>query len=251
MDIRGYLERIGADKPVEADYSGLEFLQRRHLFAVPFENLDIPRKVPIQLDENRIYDKVVRRHRGGFCYELNGLFHRLLEHLGYRARLVAGTVKKEEGGWALADSHATILVELGEWWLVDVGFGDSARLPLPLTGEERTDVSGTYRVVPVSGRERVYDLQRKQKSGSWTTRLRFSTQPKKLQEFAPQCRFNQTSPDSPFTGRSIVTLPTEEGRITLSGNTLVITKGETKQKEVIPSPSVPEVLRERFGIVLE
>lgn len=250
MDVKGYLERIGAIQPGKPDFAGLEHLQRQHLFTVPFENLDILRKVPIQLDENRIYDKVVRRHRGGFCYELNGLFHRLLDQLGYRTRLVAGTVKKEEGGWALADSHATVLVELDGWWLVDVGFGDSARLPLPLTGEERTDVSGTYRVVPVSGREGVFDLQRKQ-GGSWATRLRFSTTPKELREFAPQCRFNQTSPDSPFTGKSIVTLPTEEGRITLSGNTLVVTKGETKQKEEIPSSSLPEVLREQFGMVLQ
>lgn len=249
MDLKSYLERIEAIRPEKPDFAGLEYLQRQHLLTVPFENLDILRKIPIQLDESQIYDKVVHRHRGGFCYELNGLFYRLLESLGYQTRLVAGTVKKEEG-WALADSHATLLVELDGWWLVDVGFGDSARLPLPLTGEERTDVSGRYRVVPVAEQEGVYDLQRKRASESWLTRLRFSTTPKKLWEFAPQCQFNQTSPDSPFTGKSVVTLPTTEGRITLSGNTLVVTQGDTKQKEEIPSSSLPQLLRERFGIIL-
>lgn len=247
LNIEGYLKRIGASRPEQPDLAGLEKLQHQHLYSVPFENLDVIRNVPIQLDEKRIYDKVVNHRRGGFCYELNGLFHGLLRRLGYRSRLVAGTVKTEEG-WALADSHATILTELDGWWWVDVGFGDSARLPLPLTGEERTDVSGTYRILPVPDREGLYDLQVKRKRDPWTTRLRFSTTPKELSDFTAQCRFNETSPDSPFTGRALTTLPTEEGRITLSGKTLVVTQGEEKRKEEIPTESLPTVLRERFGI---
>ena len=78
MDIDAYLARIGAARPREPDSHGLAELQVAYLLAVPFENLDIVAGRPISLDLEAIFDKIVRRRRGGFCYELNGLFAWLL-----------------------------------------------------------------------------------------------------------------------------------------------------------------------------
>ena len=84
-----YLERIGAERPARADADALRHLQHRHLLAVPFENLSIHLGEPIVLTEDALVAKIVDGRRGGFCYELNGLFGMLLDALGYRGTLLA------------------------------------------------------------------------------------------------------------------------------------------------------------------
>ncbi|MGH9603726.1 MAG: arylamine N-acetyltransferase family protein, partial [Terriglobales bacterium] len=82
MDTSAYLARIGSLPPLSPDPQSLSQLQLAHLMAVPFENLDVHLGREISLDEELFFDKVVRRRRGGFCYELNGLFAALLRQLG-------------------------------------------------------------------------------------------------------------------------------------------------------------------------
>ena len=79
---RAYLERIGVSSPVEPDAETLADLQERHLYTVPFENLSIHLGEPIVIEEQPLFDKIVTRRRGGFCYEVNGLFSMLLRTLG-------------------------------------------------------------------------------------------------------------------------------------------------------------------------
>ncbi|HLE74088.1 MAG TPA: arylamine N-acetyltransferase, partial [Anaerolineales bacterium] len=84
MDIRTYLARIKYSLPVRVDLESLRGLQLAHMLSVPFENLDIvPLRKPIHLDEESLWDKIVERRRGGFCYELNGLFAWLLKQIGF------------------------------------------------------------------------------------------------------------------------------------------------------------------------
>ena len=78
MDVEQYLRRIEYDGPRQPSSAILRRLHLQHLFTVPFENLDIALETPIYLKPALLYDKIVRRHRGGFCYELNGLFCELL-----------------------------------------------------------------------------------------------------------------------------------------------------------------------------
>ena len=77
-----YLDRVGVATPAVSDAAGLRTLHRAHQLTVPFENLSIHLAEPISLDEPDLIDKIVRRRRGGFCYELNGAFALLLEALG-------------------------------------------------------------------------------------------------------------------------------------------------------------------------
>ena len=172
---------------------------------VPFENLDVIRKVPIYLNLGTIYDKIINRNRGGYCYELNGLFHWLLNELGYEAHLISATVRRPNGQWAKADTHAAILVQLDEPYLVDVGFGDSTILPIPLSGMECTDISGTYKVEKY--RDSYYDLIQ-ERSGATRILYRFNTIKKELIDFHEGCIFNQVAKESSFTHADIVTCAT-------------------------------------------
>ncbi len=109
-----YLDRIGARRPDVPNVSALRELHRRHIEAVPFENLSIHLGEPILLVEEALVDKIVRRGRGGFCYELNGLFAVLLTSLGFDVKLLAASVFGEGGVLTPAFDHLTLLVELDE-----------------------------------------------------------------------------------------------------------------------------------------
>src|SRR5690625_805204 len=135
---------------------------------IPFENLDVRRNIPIYLNLATIYEKIVHHKRGGFCYEVNGLFHWLLVTLGFQAQLVAATVKRPNGVWAKTDTHVCIIVHINDkQYLVDVGFGASPLFPVPINGKEHTDTGGTYKVVKQD--MQYYDLMKKEDE-DWRTR---------------------------------------------------------------------------------
>jgi N-hydroxyarylamine O-acetyltransferase len=124
MNVEDYLQRLGYNGDRIPNAETLRNLHHAHLLAVPFENLDIHLGRPIVLDEKSLYEKIVRRRRGGFCYEANGLFAALLRELGFNVALLSARVM-DGGKLGPEFDHLTLLVQLEERWLADVGFGDS------------------------------------------------------------------------------------------------------------------------------
>lgn len=247
MDPINYLKRFDA-YPVDENFlQDLARLQSLHMQHIPFENLDVIRKVPIYLNLETIYDKVVNQHRGGYCYELNGLFCWLLQEIGFDAKMISATVMKPDGTYAKKDTHAAILVELDTPYLVDAGFGDSTISPIPLGGERATDNSGTYSIDEIE--PGVHQLTR-ENNGEEKVLYRFTLDEKQLEDFHEGCVFNQVSKDSTFTHDDIVTRATPEGRITLSGLTLTRTINGEKHKEQLTEEDKMKVLEKEFGIVL-
>src|SRR5215469_12743773 len=114
MDVEAYLRRIDYSGPREVSPAALRELHRQHLFTVPFENLDIPLATPILLDGNFFYDKIVVRRRGGFCYELNGLFGQLLAAMGFCVQMLSARVRREDGGFGPDFDHMLLKLELEE-----------------------------------------------------------------------------------------------------------------------------------------
>lgn len=215
---------------------------------IPFENLDVRRNIPIYLNLATIYEKIVHHKRGGFCYEVNGLFHWLLVTLGFQAQLVAATVKRPNGVWAKTDTHVGIIVHINDkQYLVDVGFGASPLFPVPINGKEHTDTGGTYKVVKQD--MQYYDLMKKEDE-DWRTLYRFDRNEKDLVDFHEGCVFNQVAKDSSFTHSDLVTLPTHDGRLTLSGYSLTEESNGISKKRVLTATEKKEVLKELFGIDL-
>lgn len=146
MNVQAYLERINYHGNLKPDFATLSALHQAHLFTVPFENLDIHLKRPIKLDEASLFDKIVNRRRGGFCYELNGLFAVLLCEVGYQVTLLSAGVSNDIGGFGPDFDHLTLMVTLDNGhWLADVGFGGSFHFPLPLD-ENMSSADPFYRV---------------------------------------------------------------------------------------------------------
>src|SRR5215470_1616306 len=137
LDPHDYLERIHCHSLEVGSRAGppslplLRRLHAAHMLAVPFENLSIHVGEPISLGVDALYDKIVRRRRGGFCYELNGLFAWLLRHLGFTVTLLSARVAQPDGGFTPEFDHLALVVPDidGADWLADVGFGDSFHRP--------------------------------------------------------------------------------------------------------------------------
>ncbi|MFP4634830.1 MAG: arylamine N-acetyltransferase family protein [Nitriliruptoraceae bacterium] len=241
--VRAYLERIG-HPPVEApDEEALASLQDAHVRNVPFENLDIHLGRRLSLDLDRLVDKVVTKRRGGFCFELNGLFHALLASLGFDAWLVEAR-SLEDGELGPRFDHARVLVDLDVQVVVDVGTGASPRGPIELSDRPQTIGAVTYRTRKVNGRY----LTEQRDGDTWTPGWTFDTAAHSLDDFAERCHYHQASPDSHFTHKPLCTLVTDDGHVTLSDRQLITTTGDGRTEVEVDDPL--EVLERRFGISL-
>lgn len=249
MDRKLYLERIHCAGPIPPTLDTLRRLHRQHLLHIPFENLDIHLRRPLTLDENGLFDKIVRRGRGGFCYELNTLFAVLLEDVGFRVDRLSARVMGEDEQLGPEFDHMALIVHLDSRWLVDVGFGDSFVDPVDLD-REGTHVEGEteYRVSSSDG-----DLVLEQRipPQPWRVQYSFTTTPRRVEEFVPMCRFHESSPESPFPRKRLCTKATPWGRITLSDLHWIETaSSHREERELKNEAEFEEILRDRFGIDL-
>jgi N-hydroxyarylamine O-acetyltransferase len=209
MDTVAYLKRINYVGSLAPAADTLRQLHLAHLLAVSFENLSIHSKTPIVLNDEALFDKIVVRRRGGFCYELNGLFAALLRALQFNVTMLSAEVMKSGGEFSPDFDHMTLLVTLSERWLVDVGFGNSFREPL-LLDERGEQAQGrfTYRI-DITADDRLI-LMRRDDGGAWTAQYCFSLEPRVYTDYAAMCHYNQTSPESHFTQGPICSLATED-----------------------------------------
>jgi len=221
------------------------------LFTVPFENLDIHQGNKIVLDEDRIYEKIVIGGRGGFCYELNGIFCWLLRSLGFTVSMASAQVyipTKER--FTPEFDHMVLLVDLENTYLVDVGFGESFRKPIALPNGKSEDISGIYRLRTFTSGQDTYILQKKD-NNDWQTVYSFTKHPRVLSDFEEMNDFNQSSPESHFTQQTICSIATKSGRVSLSDDFLTITDGSSKRKiNVISQEDFKHKLMDHFGILL-
>ncbi|MEV5804715.1 arylamine N-acetyltransferase family protein [Streptomyces parvulus] len=268
--VDAYLRRLGAERPPRPTAEALGALHLRHLRTVPFENLSVHLGEEIVLAETPLHDKVVGRGRGGFCYELNGLFGALLTALGYRVTMLAARVYGDGGRVGIPYDHMALLVrtEEGGDWLADVGFGAHSHGPLAV-GEraDQEDGGGTFRVVEsgpdaagvrggdgaakASGPARAADLD-VLRDGKQVYRV--EARPRVLDDFVSGAWWHSTSPRSHFLQSTVCSRVTGDGgRITLSGRRLTSTAagGGREERELETDAEVLAAYREHFGIRLD
>ncbi len=249
MDVSKYLNRIGYEGPLDPTAGTLRGLQLAHLTSVPFENLSIHSNQPIVLNDAALFEKIVNRRRGGFCYELNGLFSALLRELGFDVARLSARVANSEGELGPEFDHMTLLVTLGERWIADVGFGDSFLTPVKL--DDRDEQSDGQRRYKIESSNDHYSLFQLEANGEWKKQYVFSLKDFEYDDYASMCEYHQTSPQSHFTEGRICTRATPHGRITLSGMRFITTENGQRQERVLNSEDeYASLLRDQFGIVM-
>ncbi|MEK6334470.1 MAG: arylamine N-acetyltransferase [Acidobacteriota bacterium] len=250
MDVQAYLNRINYHGSLEPSAETLRRLHLAHLLAVPFENLSIHASEPIVLEDDALFEKIVSRRRGGFCYELNGLFAALLRAVGFKVSMLSAQVADDEGGFSRDFDHMTLIVSGEERWLADVGFGESFVEPLWLdTRDAQVQRDRAYRIV-ADGEWLI--LERAYVGIDWKPQYRFTLQPYQYPDYAEMCEYHQTSPLSHFTRSRICSLLTQTGRISLTEKFLITTESDHCHERAVAAPEeYAEMLRQHFGIVMK
>ncbi len=252
IDTNDYLTRIHEEKqPPSINY--LQKLHRSHLIHIPFENLDIHYQKKILLDYDKIFEKVVKKNRGGYCYELNGLFYHLLYHLGFDCYLISAKVKNEDSEkFGRAFDHMAIVVHLEQAnWLVDVGFGKSIIFPKKIEeGVVQMDHIDYWRFS--KDPDGNFLLQNSEDASYFKTKYLFSLEERQIIQFMEMNEYHQTASESPFTQRRLITKLTTTGRITLTDNKLkILSLGKFEENDLSNVDEFYAKLEQHFGITFK
>lgn len=242
--LAAYLRRIGYSGPLDPSLKTLRALHRAHLLAISYENLDVQLGVPLSLDPAAMFEKIVERKRGGWCYEMNGLFAWALRELRFDISLLGAAVGREQRGDAAAMNHLAILVHLDKPYLADVGFGNGFIAPLPLAEGSHSDGRFDFRLQQIDG-----DWWRfTNRPGSGDT-FDFQLTPYELNAFEEKNRWLQSADDSYFVQNLVCHRFTDEGVVTLRGAVLTtLTSTETREEIAQTRDQLAAILRQHFEL---
>lgn len=247
--LQGYLDRIGYRGDATADIATVAEMMRHQLFTVPFENLDVQAGKVVSLVPEEIVEKILHRKRGGYCYEINGLFAMALQTLGIPYQFVAARpmfypVRRPK-------THMAIVLKMGgEEWLCDLGFGSyGIRAPMRLSQidvEVRQD-DDTFLLSQTGDRE--YLLQARVE-GEWANQYAFDLSAQEWIDFVPANYLNSTHPDAIFVQKLLVVLHNPAGRKILFGDTLKTIAHGCVEKQTVAPEDRASLLSETFGLTL-
>ncbi|WP_046245745.1 arylamine N-acetyltransferase family protein [Hymenobacter terrenus] len=251
IDLAAYTARVGYHGPLTHSLETLVGLHRAQALSIPFENLNIHLSHPIGLDPASLVQKLIYERRGGYCYELNGLFRLVLLELGFPVTCLVGR-NLIAGPPLRPRAHQLLLVEVaGQPWLVDLGFGTNGLIePIPLAvGPEHDQFFDRYRLQAAS--QHNYHLQLHMQ-GEWQSLYTFTLDEAQPSDFQMMNFFYSQSPDSPFRKQRICTLAAPDFRVSLVDQELKIRRPDgTITATTLPDAEAYEqALATYFGIRL-
>lgn len=251
MDIRAYFKRIGLPEDIEVThtYEFLKQVQYSHVTNIPYENLDLVDKNLLSLEYEDVYDKLVNQHRGGYCFEVNGLLSYVLTQLGFETSDYLGRFLRNEKTIPIR-RHRVVAVKCDDGrYLCDVGIGQSApRYPLKLeVGLVQEQFGETYKFEKNEyGEWELYDLYK----GDWRIFYAFSEEKQYNIDFYPPSYYCETHESSAFNKFPIISIKTADGRKTIndrefkefSGNEIIRIESDMNDERR------SEVLKSEFGL---
>ncbi|MGA8863173.1 MAG: arylamine N-acetyltransferase [Gallionella sp.] len=245
--LQKYFDRIAFKGEARPDIATVTELMRCQLFTVPFENLDVQAGKIISLEPEEIVDKIINRRRGGYCFEVNGLFAMALDALGIPYQFVAARpmmypVRKPR-------THMALVVKADDReWLCDLGFGNyGIQMPMRLDLLDAEVKQGFDTFMLRKPNQHEYLLQARIE-GVWADQFAFDLSPQEWIDFAPANYFSSTHPDAFFVQKLVVVLHNANGRECLSGDTLkTVTDGRFEKRTISPEEKVA-ILNSRFGL---
>ncbi|WP_181781868.1 arylamine N-acetyltransferase family protein [Pseudonocardia pini] len=246
LDLAAYLARIGCTATDD-----LARLHRAHVAAIPFENLDVVLGRGIDPDLEAVQDKLVRRRRGGYCYEHATLFGAALERLGYPVLRLLSRVGGD-GTVPTPRTHMVLAVEAaGERWFADVGFGSGVLTPIPWRSDA-VEHQGDWLVGLQLGADgETWELWERTPEGGRAVLHRVTEEPQHAADVRMANHFTATYPSSPFVRQVVAIRKDEHTRWTLAGRELTTARPDgTEEKRTLSGEEVAAALEEDFRITL-
>ncbi|MHB1152261.1 MAG: arylamine N-acetyltransferase family protein [Eubacteriales bacterium] len=249
--IQKYFNRIGLNLDPDnltLDYNLLRLLQFAHVTNVPYENLDIIHGIPLLLEPIALFDKIVERRRGGYCFELNGLFGWLLSELGFKTKDCMARYLRGETDIPMR-RHRVIIAETPDGRILcDVGVGDrAARYALKLEEglvQEQLDEIYRFEREPFFGWV-LYDYYK----GEWKRMFAFTEEEQLNIDYIMPSYYCENHPASIFKAGNMMSLKTSTGRKTISGMQYRVFDSDTVTvTEIKDDDMLNLILSEHFGI---
>lgn len=242
--------KIDAKTFNQVDLNSLNHYIRRFMYTVPFENINVQNGVPISVNVDDLFNKIVHQHRGGFCYEMNTLFQNYLKEKGFHLDCVSGTVHAPDDSWSRDGSHMSTIVHLDKDYIADVGFGDLPTEAIPITRPDDVhiihDTNGYYRAI--TDEDDTIHLQKQIDREHWRTSYKTQFTPRNWPYFIEHLHYNEHDPRSIFVQNLIITMPKHYGRVSMSNEHLTVTTRHDKQKERVTHDNYKKLIKKHFGI---
>jgi arylamine N-acetyltransferase len=260
-ELLAYLRRIDVpdllDTPSGPNLKMLETVVAGHNRTIPFENLDPVLGRPVaDLRTEALVEKLVHRHRGGYCYEQNGLLSGALLALGYDVAALSARVvwMQPAGAPPPRRTHLALAVSLPaapERYLVDVGFGGqtlSSPIRLDEVAPQQTRHE-PYRLVPTPDGWRRLETEIR---GSWQPLYVLGPDVQQRVDLEVGSWYVSTHPDSGFVRGLSAALIVDDARWNLRGRVLSVHSrgGDTDRTVLASTADVLASLTGRFGIDL-
>lgn len=251
FELSAYFGRIGIEGMApRADIDTVATLMRQQLFSVPFENLDVRSGKGVSLVPEDIVRKILFEGRGGYCYEVNGLFAMALEAIGIPYRFVAARPMFYPA--RRPRTHMAIIATIaGVPWLCDLGFGSyGIRAPLRLDEIDVATQQDNDRFL--LSRDTNGDFVLKAwLDGGWASQYGFDLSPQEWIDFLPANYLNSTHPEAIFVQKTVVVLHHRNGRSILLGDKLKTVEGDRIEVRTIDPDHRASTLAEIFGLRVE
>jgi N-hydroxyarylamine O-acetyltransferase len=247
LDLDAYFARIGYAGRPAADLATLKALHVAHATHIPFENFDVLAGHPIRLDVPSLADKLVRRRRGGYCFEQNMLLAAALDQLGFRLKRLQARVRMGAAR-VLPRTHMALEVEAdGQPWLADAGFGGWGLIePIQLSTGQSRQFAWPYRLEQQDG----YWVLQAPQGGQWQDLYAFTRDDFLPVDYEPPNFYVSMHPDSIFRQGLIAQRPTPDVRYLLRGRELIVaTREAVTTRSLDDAAEVRGVLAESFGLV--
>ena len=249
FSLADYFDRIGFRTEASADIASIRAIMRCQLFSVPFENLDVQAGKIVSLIPEEIVEKIVGRRRGGYCYEVNGIFAMALEAMQIPYQFVAA--RPMFYPTRRPKTHMAVLVHLqGETWLCDLGFGSyGIRAPMQLSVIDLAIQQDEDRFMLTRTDNGEY-LLKACVENEWASQYAFDLSPWEWIDFMPANYLNSTHPDAIFVQKPLVVLHDPAGRKILFGGMLKTVANGKVTKQVIAKDALTSVLSREFGLTV-
>jgi N-hydroxyarylamine O-acetyltransferase len=247
FNLSDYLKRIKLAKTPAPTIAFISEMMQQHLFTIPFENLDVQAGKVVSLVPEEIVDKIVHQNRGGYCYEINGLFALALQKMGISCYFVAARpmfypMKRPQ-------THMAIIAKIeGKSYLMDTGFGSHGiRQPM--------DLSLLNQVIEQDGY--AYKLEKKageitlktQVKEDWLNQYAFKTRATEFIDFTPANFMNSTHPDAIFVKAPLIIMFNEVGKKVLFGNSIKYYSNGVVTEKTFEKEAYTAVLKDEFNLV--
>lgn len=261
--LAAYLDRIGLAEMPSLTAESLGELLAAHRRAIAFENLDIPLGRGIRIDGDSVFDKLVTRRRGGYCFEQNRLLADMARLMGFALRPLLARVHLGNAPDAIpVRSHVTLLITLdGVPWIAEGGFGGSDLPAIPLVdGATATSPDGaSHRLRRTAAPAGEWLLERAGPSGAtdgraqphedWQPQYSFDLHPVAPDDLEQANHWTATRPATRFTTLHIASIVLPGGFASMVDRTLTVhADGEKSMREIVDAADYAQTLRSLFRL---